>query len=312
MSSSSLEKGREVLRVNVVLQCDHVCENCEMFFDCKDPMKWKIYRRRRMGKALQKMKDIKNIVAVSGGKGGVGKSMVTVNLATAFAMKGYSVGILDQDLDGSTIPKMLGVQGIKKLMMGEKGILPAEVLGMKIISLALVYPDEVITLFHEMRRGVTEQFIANADWGSLDYLFIDLPPGTSSDACNLLQYIPNIDGTVTVTAPSEVSLLAARRATLLSAKAGCRVLGIIENMSGYYCECGEKIDFLLTGGGEKLAKELGVPLLGRIPFDETASKCGDEGVPFVYKCPDSPASKSVMEIADKLKQILEDLKKEKG
>jgi Mrp family chromosome partitioning ATPase len=298
--------AREVLNLNVELRCDHKCENCERFFDCRDPMKEKIYRRRRMSRAIIKMADIKHKVTISGGKGGVGKSMVSVNLATALAMRGRTVSILDQDFDGSTIPKMLGIQGIKRLKYGEKGIIPAEgLLGIQVISMALIYPDAVITMFHEMRRGTTEEFVANVDYGKRDYLIVDLPPGTSSDACNLLQYIPDLDGTVTVTVPPKVSQLAARRATILSAKAGSTVLGVIENMSGYICgECGHEFYFMKRGGGEELAQELGVPFLGRLPMHPQLSECSDEGVPFVYKYPDNPASKKMAEIAEHLEQIV--------
>lgn len=301
---------REVVSINVELRCDHKCENCERFFDCRDEMKWKIYRRRRMAQAVKKMANIKHKITVSGGKGGVGKSTVSVNLATAFAMMGRKVTILDQDFDGSTIPRMLGIQGIKKLRYGPQGIIPAEDtlgLGMQIISMALVYPDDVITMFHEMRRGTTEEFLANVNYGERDYLIVDLPPGTSSDACNLLQYIPDLDGTITVTVPPAVSQLAARKATLLSAKAGSKVLGIIENMSGYICgKCGKEFDLMKKGGGEALAEELGVPFLGRLPLHPEVAEASDEGVPFVYKYPNNPVSKKMMEIAERLeKEILQ-------
>ena len=297
---------REVLALNVVLKCDHRCENCERFFDCKDEQKWKVYRRRRMSRAISQMAKIKHKITVSGGKGGVGKSTVTVNLAAALALKGRKVAILDQDFDGSSIPKMLGIQGTRKLKYGEKGIIPADgPLNMKVISMALIYPDAVISMSHDMRRGVTEEFIANVDYGELDYLVVDLPPGTSSDACNLLQYIPDLDGTVTVTVPPKVSQLAARRATILSAKAGSTVLGIIENMSGYICgKCSQEFDLMKRGGGEALAEELGVPFLGRLPLHPELSECCDEGIPFVVKYPENPGSKRMMQIADELEKVI--------
>lgn len=294
-----MKEEREVLSFNVELRCDYKCENCERFFDCKDERKERIYRRRRMAKAVQKMARIKHKITISGGKGGVGKSTVTVNLAAGLALVGRKVAILDQDFDGATIPKMMGIQGKEKLKLGDKGIIPAQGhLGIKIISMGLITKeDEVITMFHEMRRGTTEEFLANVDYGELDYLVVDLPPGTSSDACNLLQYIPDIDGTVTVTIPPIVSQLAARRATILSAKAGCRVLGIIENMSGYICgSCGNEFDFLKKGGGMMLATELGVPFLGRLPMHPELSQASDEGIPFVIKYPDNPAAKAMMDI----------------
>ena len=300
---------REVLSINVELRCDRRCENCERFFDCKDELKWKMYRRRRMANAVKKMANIKHKITISGGKGGVGKSTVSVNLATAFAMMGRKVTILDQDFDGSTIPKMLGIQGIKRLKYGAQGIIPAEdTLGLKmqVISIGLVYPDDIVTMFHEMRRGTTEEFLANVDYGERDYLIVDLPPGTSSDACNLLQYIPDLDGTITVTVPPAVSQLAARKATLLSAKAGSKVLGIIENMSGYICgNCHKEFDFMKRGGGEALAEELGVPFLGRLSLNPEVAEACDSGIPFVYKYPGNPVSKKMIEIAERLeKEIL--------
>lgn len=302
---------REVVRINVELRCDRRCENCERFFDCRDERKWKIYRRRRMAQAIKKMANIRHKITVSGGKGGVGKSTISVNLAAAYAMMGKKVAILDQDFDGSSIPRMLGLQGVARLRYGPNGIIPAEDrlgLGMSVISMALVYPDGVITMFHEMRRGTTEEFLANVDYGERDYLIVDLPPGTSSDACNLLQYIPDLDGTVTVTVPPVVSQLAARRATILSAKAGSRVLGIIENMSGYICgECGNEFDLMKRGGGEALAEELGVPFLGRLPLHPEVAQACDEGVPFVYKYPDNPVSKIMTQVAERLGRIVEEL-----
>ncbi len=297
---------KEVIRFNVVFKCDRKCEDCENFFDCKDPVKWKVYYRRRMSKAIERMEKIKYKIAISGGKGGVGKSTVAANLAAVYAMSGAKVSILDQDFDGSTIPKMFGIQGEKRLKYGVEGLIPAEDklgLGIQIVSLSLVYPDEVITMFHELRRNLTEEFLVNVSYGERDYLIVDLPPGTSSDACNLLQYIPNIDGVVTVTMPTQISQLTARKATLLAAKAGVRTLGVIENMSGYTCShCKKAFDLMTAGGGEALAKELEVPFLGGIPLNEEVASACDEGIPFVYKYPSNPASVELKRIASRLER----------
>jgi len=302
-------EDREILKLNIMMKCDYKCEDCEKFFECQDPIKEKMFRRRRMVGAIKKMRGIKHKIAVSAGKGGVGKSLLSVQLACTLAMMGRKVTILDQDLDGSTIPKMLGIQGEKGLKYGSKGLIPATDnlgLGIHVISLGLIYPDEVITLFHQMRRGITEEFVANVDYGERDWLVIDLPPGTSSDSCNLLQYIPDLDGTVVITVSPKVAQLAARKATLLAAKAGSRVLGIVENMSGYVCECGETHNFLLQGGGESLANELGVPFLGRIPMDANLSQAGDDGVPYVYKYPDSVISQSIKETTLKIEAMVQE------
>jgi len=294
--------GKEVLKLNVDFECDLKCESCEKFFECDNPERMKIYNRRRMSMAKKTMAKIKHKVAVVGGKGGTGKSTTSTNLAMALAMMGYKVSVLDQDLDGSSIPKMLGIMD-KKMQIGPKGIVPVKALnGLEVISMGFVQEgDEVITMFHDMRRGTTEEFLAHVDYGERDYLIIDLPPGTSSDSVNLLQYIPELDGVVVVTVPPRVSQLAARKATLLAQKAGADVLGIVENMSGYICpHCGENFDIMLSGGGKTLAEDTGVPFLGRIPLHPELSEACDSGIPYVFKYPDNPASKIVMGIAKKI------------
>ncbi|MDO8723184.1 MAG: P-loop NTPase [Syntrophales bacterium] len=298
MNEQKLE-GKAVLKLNIDFECDFKCESCEKFFDCDHPEKMKIYNRRRMSLAKKTMAKIKHKIAVVGGKGGTGKSTMSCNLAMALAMMGYKVSILDQDLDGASVPKMFGVMG-KKLQIGPKGIVPVKALnGVEVISMGFVQEEnEVITMFHEMRRGTTEEFLAHVDYGERDYLIIDLPPGTSSDSVNLLQYIPDLDGVVVVTVPPRVSQLAARKAILLAQKAGANVLGVVENMSGYICpDCGEQYDIMLAGGGEKLARDTGVPFLCRIPLHPELSEACDAGIPYVYKYPDNPASKIVRELA---------------
>ena len=298
MNEQKLE-GKAVLKLNIDFGCDFKCESCEKFFDCDHPEKMKIYNRRRMSLAKKTMAKIKHKIAVVGGKGGTGKSTMSCNLAMALAMMGYKVSILDQDLDGASVPKMFGVMG-KRLQIGPKGIVPVKALnGVEVISMGFVQEEnEVITMFHEMRRGTTEEFLAHVDYGERDYLIIDLPPGTSSDSVNLLQYIPDLDGVVVVTVPPRVSQIAARKAILLAQKAGANVIGVVENMSGYICpDCGEQYDIMLAGGGEKLARDTGVPFLCRIPLHPELSEACDAGIPYVYKYPDNPASKIVRELA---------------
>jgi ATP-binding protein involved in chromosome partitioning len=294
-------QGREILAVNVDLGCDRVCERCEKFFDCNLPYKKDIFSRRRMSMARQRLSTIKYKIAVVGGKGGVGKTLTAVNLATALAMKGRKVSILDQDFDGPCVPKMLGVSS--RLLMGDNGIKPAEaILGIQVVSTGLILEaDEVLTWYHDMRRNATEEFLSHVEYGERDYLLVDMPPGTSSDAANLLQYIPDLAGAVVVTVPSEVSQGVARKASLLCRKAGCEVFGIVENMSGFVCpHCSNEVYILQKGGGEALAEELGVPFLGRIPLDPKLSYCSDLGIPFVYQHPESPASKAMVRVADNI------------
>ena len=237
----------------------------------------------------------------------------------ALAQLGYKVSVLDQDFDGSTIPKLFGVMD-KRMKLGEKGLKPVEgLLGIQMVSLGLIQKEsEVVTMFHDMRRGTTEEFLAHVDYGERDFLLVDLPPGTSSDAVNLMQYIPDLNGLVVVTIPPYVSQLAARKAAQIAMKAETPVLGIIENMSGYVChKCGSEFDVLQrgggergegedAGGGEKLAEELGVNFLGRIPLNKELSEASDAGEPFVYKYPDNPGTKGMMDIATRLVKLLEE------
>lgn len=296
---------KEVLAINVDLSCDFACEYCEKFFDCNAPQKKDMFDRRRMTKAREVMSRIKHKIAVVGGKGGVGKSITTSNLAMVFAMRGKKVSILDQDFDGPCIPKMFGVMG-KKINLSEQGLVPVEgLLGIQIISMGSILKDDaVLTWFHEMRRNATEEFLSHVVYGERDYLFIDMPPGTSSDSVNMMQYIPNLDGAVVVTIPSEVSQNVAKKAILLCLKAKVKILGVIENMSGFVCpECNTRIDILRSGGGEKLAHEMNVPFLGRIPLDPRLSLSCDEGKPFVKEYPDSPATKAMVAVVDKIENM---------
>ncbi len=299
-------KEKELVQLNVDLSCEFKCERCEKFYECDSPKKWDVYKRRRMGKALQAMNRIKYKIAVAGGKGGVGKSTVTANLACALAMMGRKVSVLDQDFDGATIPKMFGVMG-KKLLLGANGLIPVEgLLGIQILSMgSLIREKEVVTMFHEMRRATTEEFLAHVDYGERDYLIVDFPPGTSSDAANLMQYIPDLDGTIIVTISPYVSQLAARRACLMSVKTGVQVLGIVENMSGCTCDrCGKPFDVLAPGGGRRLAQELNIPFLQSLDLNAEVSQACDEGIPFVYKYPENIVSKKVVDMADRLEKIL--------
>ena len=299
-----MEEKRGVIAIQVDFSCDEKCESCERFFKCKSPTKLKIFDRRRMARAKETMAQIKYKIAVLSGKGGVGKSLVTTNIATALAMRGRKVSILDQDLDGSCIPRMMGVLD-EKLTMERKGIKPIEgLLGIEIVAMANILAEEdTNTWYHELRRNATEEFLAHVQYGERDYLVIDLPPGTSSDAINLMEYIPDLGGMVMVTNPTSLSQIVAKRATVMAIEAGVNVLGIIENMSGYVCRNCKSVFYpLKVGGGERLAKELDVPFLGRIPMDPDISYSSDVGLPFVYSHPESPASKILLSIVDQVEE----------
>ncbi len=297
---------REIITMQVDMTCDEQCLSCERFFDCDREVKQKVYDRSRMARVKRLMVNVKHKIAVIAGKGGVGKSLIASNLAMALTMKGRKVAIFDNDYDGPCIPKMFGVTD-KRLTLTKAGIEPVVGLeGIKIISMGLITPEwDSLTWFHELRRNATEEFLGHVNYGELDYLILDLPPGTSSDAINMMVYLPDLDGVVAVTMPMKVSQIVVRKALMLTKKAGFRVLGIVENMSGYVCpHCNEITDVLLSGGGEELAEELEVPFLGGIPIDSRLSECPDAGIPYVYKYPDSPASKTTVAIVDKLEEMV--------
>ncbi|OGW18164.1 MAG: hypothetical protein A3G93_12280 [Nitrospinae bacterium RIFCSPLOWO2_12_FULL_45_22] len=288
--------------MNVDFNCGRWCESCEKFFDCDDPKRFKIYERRRMQQAKAALSQVKYKIPVAGGKGGVGKSITTANLGMGLAMRDFKVTILDQDFDGPCIPKMLGTMGIQ-MQISPDGLLPIPgPMGIQILSMAnLIKSEEVLTWFHEMRRNATEEFLSHTVFGERDFLLIDLPPGTSSDTTNTLQFLPDAAGVVIVTIPSQVSQGVAYKAAMLAKKAGIRILGIIENMSGYVCEeCGGIEYIFQKGGGEILAEEIDVPFLGKIPLDARLARASDNGTPFVHAFAESEAAKSVNQIIDKI------------
>jgi ATP-binding protein involved in chromosome partitioning len=278
------------------------CEKCEKFFDCNDENKWSVYNYGRLALAKRKMALIKYKIAIVGGKGGVGKTMLAVNIAAGLAQRGKKVAILDSDYDGSSVPRMLGIND-KKLYLGKNGINPVEgPLGIKVVSMGnLKSSDEIVTWYTDSRRSATEEFITHVDYGELDYLLVDLPAGTSADTVNSMMFIPDMTGVVLITVPSEVSQGVALRAATICGKAGVTALGIVENMSGHVCRfCGNHSDIYSTGGGEKLAEATGVSLIGKIPIDGYLGKSGDEGLPVVVAYPESPSARELNKIVDQI------------
>lgn len=260
-----------------------------------------------------KMTKIKHKIAVISGKGGVGKSTVTVNLAMAFATHGYadSVGILDADITGPCIPKILGVKG-QRLQGGPPGIFPATgPLGMKVASMDFLLPsDESPVIWRgPLKMKAIQQFLSDIMWGEIDFLFIDLPPGTGDEPLSVIQLLPDMDGVVIVTIPSEVSQIVVKKAVTFSKQLNVPVIGIIENMSGFICpKCGEQVDIFKSGGGEKIANELAVPYLGKIPIDPEICSDSDQGSPFIIEHPESAASKAFMNIVRKVEEHLKEKK----
>ncbi|MCD6536989.1 Mrp/NBP35 family ATP-binding protein [Candidatus Bathyarchaeota archaeon] len=256
------------------------------------------------------MSKVKHKIAVISGKGGVGKSVVTANLAVAFALNGREgrVGILDADIHGPCIPKIIGLKGTR-LQVGPPGIFPASgPLGIKVVSMDFLLPEQETPVIWRgpLKYQAIRQFLSDIVWGELDYLFIDLPPGTGDEPLSVMQLLPDMDGVVIVTIPSEVSQGVVKKAVSFARQLKTRILGVIENMSGFICpNCGAEINIFKVGGGEKIANEMGIPFLGRIPIDPKICEDSDEGTPFILKHRDSAAAKAFTEIVKKIEEMVE-------
>jgi len=288
-------------------ECDGKCDSCSEANGCTDPRKEKYEEEQRL---KLKMSRIKHKIAVISGKGGVGKSTVTVNLAMAFAIHGYAnrVGILDADITGPCVPKMLGLHG-QRLPASPAGIFPAlGPMGIKVVSMdfLLLSEESPVIWRGPLKMKAISQFLSDIVWGELEFLFIDLPPGTGDEPLSIMQLIPEMDGVVIVTIASEVSQIVVKKAVTFSRKLGIPVIGVIENMSGFVCpKCGTEIDIFKVGGGKKIADDLSVPFLGRIPIDPEICRDSDNGVPFITEHADSPATKAFTEIVKKIERFLE-------
>jgi len=240
--------------------------------------------------------DVKHVILVLSGKGGVGKSTVSVNLAFALTGKGKKVGLLDLDFHGPNIPKMLGIEDRRPAVLAN-AIEPVHVTGnLSVMSMAFLLPDtsSPVVWRGPMKMGAIQQFLAEVNWGALDYLVVDLPPGTGDEALTIAQLAPNVRGAVIVTTPQDVAVMDAIKAARFIEKLDLPVIGVIENMSGMVCpHCGGIIDLFSVGGGKKAAEDLGVPFLGAIPLDPEMVKAGDEGRPYILRHADSPTWKAV-------------------
>ncbi len=256
----------------------------------------------------ERMSKVKHKIIVMSGKGGVGKSTVAANLAVAMSKLGSRVGILDSDIHGPSIPKIMGVEGMRP-SGGPTGIYPIlSGYGVRVISIDLFLEnsEDPVIWRGPLKMSAIRQFLSDVDWGELDYLFIDLPPGTGDEPLSVMQLLPNMDGAVIVTAPSDLSKHVVKKAINMSIKMNIPVIGVIENMSGFVCpKCGEKYDLLGSGVGKEMAEEMNVRFLGQIPIDPEISKNSDKGVSFLIENPNSESSKIFMEIAQKIKSIVE-------
>jgi ATP-binding protein involved in chromosome partitioning len=282
-SVSELEGVRSVAVTFDVLSADE-----------KQQLQQKLGRNRLPQGALAK---VRNVICVASGKGGVGKSTVTANLAAALAVEGHTAGALDADVWGYSIPRMLGVQG-KPRVSEQRKILPLEAAGgVKVMSIGFFVEEDAAVVWRgPMLHKAIQQFLEDVDWGELDYLLIDLPPGTGDVSMTLAQLLPQAK-MLLVTTPQPAAQLVARRAAEMASKFDLEILGVVENMSGFTTPDGTRHTIFGEGGGQLLADEIDVPLLGKIPLQEELRAQADAGLPLVVEDPDAPAAQSLFHLA---------------
>jgi ATP-binding protein involved in chromosome partitioning len=254
------------------------------------------------------VRGIGHVVAISSGKGGVGKSTVAANLAASLAAAGKRVGVLDADVYGPNIPVMFGERR-KPRVSGERGaekIVPLESHGVKLMSLGFLLEAEQPAIMRgPLVSGIMKQFLEQVEWGELDYLLVDMPPGTGDAQLSLVQLV-NIDGAVLVTTPQDVATGDVRRAVRMFERTNTRVFGIVENMAGMACpHCSGQIDVFGSGGGRRLAEDMHLPLLGEVPLDPRVREAGDEGTPTSLALPDSPAGAAFRDVGHRLMEAVE-------
>ena len=256
------------------------------------------------------LRNIKHVIIVMSGKGGVGKSTVSSNLAMSLSMKGFKTGVMDIDITGPNIPKMFAVED-RQLMVENEKLIPVSIPpSLKLMSMAFLLQskDTPVLWRGPVKMGAIKQFIEDVNWGDLDYLVIDMPPGTGDEALSIVQLIPKADGMVIVTTPQDVALLDSRKSLVFGAEAHVPIIGIIENMSGFVCpHCGEVTNIFKSGGGEDTAKEMNVQFLGRIPIEPGIVDAGDSGIPIVLGHPDSASAKAIGGIVDRIVKTVDNL-----
>ena len=250
---------------------------------------------------------IKQKLIVMSGKGGVGKTSTSVNLAIALANKGYQVGIMDVDLHGPDVPRMLGLKGMLDLSKNSNKLAPMQRMdNLKAVSIEslTMSKDDAIIWRGPIKFSAIKQFIGDVDWGDLDFLIIDSPPGTGDEPLTIAQTIQDAKAII-VTTPQEVSLADVRKSISFCKTVNMEIFGVIENMSGFVCpHCGESVEIFGAGGGEKTAAAANIPFLGRIPMDPRVVACGDDGCSIQEKYADSEVAKSIGQIADKVSTLI--------
>jgi ATP-binding protein involved in chromosome partitioning len=243
---------------------------------------------------------VSNIIAVSSGKGGVGKSTVAVNIAVALALDGARVGLMDADMYGPNVPLMLGANNARPEVDGNK-LIPLEAYGVRLMSMAVLQPgDKPMIVRGPILHGLVKQFLSDVQWGKLDYLIVDMPPGTGDVQLSLAQLVP-VQGAVLVTTPQEVAVMAVRRALRMFETVAVPVLGVVENMSYFVApDTGTRYDIFGAGGGQRLAEQYGVPFLGAVPLGMDVREGGDRGSPVVVSHPDSPQAVAFRRVAEEV------------
>jgi len=264
--------------------------------------------REEEKKARERLSKIKHKIAIISGKGGVGKSFVSASLGVALSQLGRRVGILDADFHGPSIPKILGVENMH-MVSGPSGVLPVMApYGIKVVSIEFMLPshDTPVIWRGPLKAGALRQLLSMVDWGELDYLVVDLPPGTGDEPLSVAQLINDLSGAIVVTIPSDLSRVVVEKAVVFARQIKVRVLGIVENMSYFVCpSCGAKYKIFGEGAGRKIAEEMGVDFLGSIPIDPRISECVDRGEPFIARYPETETAKAIMEIAKKMIEKVE-------
>ena len=255
-----------------------------------------------------RMKLVKHKIIVMSGKGGVGKSTIAVNIARGLAAKGYKVGLMDTDIHGPNVAKMLNMED-QTLYQNDGGIeAPVSEENLKVVSLAMAGSDvdAPIVWRGPLKMGFIKQILADVNWGELDFMIVDSPPGTGDEPLSVCQLIPDIDGSVIVTTPQDVAVLDSRKSINFSKQLKVPVLGVIENMSGFVCpDCGATHNLFGHGGGEKASKELDVPFLGRLPIDQKVMEAQDKGRNIFLTNPESEAVRVLSAIVDRLAEIID-------
>jgi len=247
------------------------------------------------------LKRIGHKIVVLSGKGGVGKSTVAVNLSVSLGMAGYRVGLLDIDIHGPSVPKMLHLDGALMRSSDRGKLIPVDFGGLKVMSIGFLLPGEAEAVIWRgpAKASAIKQFVGEVEWGDLDYLVVDCPPGTGDEPLTVIQTLEKIDGAVVVTTPQDVALADVRKSISFCGQLNLAILGVVENMSGLACpHCGETIDVFKSGGGEALAREMLVPFLGRVPMDPKVVTAGDDGTPHAYHYENTVSARAFADIAN--------------